>query len=157
MNQILNVDDTSKTPTNEDKPKTSFLPSNYYYEKDYYSNDTNLVSFMPSQYYNFQQPIENSNNEKTKEPKVFLKPTNNSKTQQNPYNITNNISISNYSFSENQKKEINYEPQFNIEQQNNLKNEEIKKKKFKNKKMKNFCSQNNNFYECEFENKGKPF
>ena len=161
MNQITNIDDSSKTPTNEEKSKTSFLPSNYYYEKDLYANNSNLMSSMLSQYYNFEQTKENSNENKESNQKAFVKPgamSNASNSQQNPFNITNNISISNYSFTENQKKEVNFEPQYNLEDQNSLKIDEKKKKKLKKKKIQNYGQQQqNSFQNLDFDTQSNPF
>ena len=149
MNQTSNLNDICQTSPNEEKNKSTFLPSNYYFEKDYFGQSNKAMNSMPSQYYNFQQKSESSGAEiKNNDQKTFIQPSTLPNCQQNPFNITNNISISNFSISDNQKKEINFEPQFKV-QMSSFPSEELQKKNPKKKKMQ--ANQSNN-YQGSFQN-----
>lgn len=149
--------------TSDDKNNTTFVSSNYCYEKF----SSNFVTSMPSQYYNFNQAPKNQGNknegsqEKTNanqtnfnlKSKSEVVNTNISAQQQNqqPLNITNNITISNFSFKDQQKNVVSNkmaeDREFEEEVQRFLKNEEEKNQKLKQKnKMQSaaFQKQGNN-------------
>ena len=77
---------------------------------------------------------------KKNDQKTFIQPSNLPNCQQNPFNITNNISISNYSINDNQKKETNFDPQFNMQMPGMMSycSEDIKKRNNKKKNMQNY-------------------
>lgn len=114
MNQKTNIYENQEKKLSEERPKSSFIPSNYYYEKPNNNSSSNNSTSMPSQYYNFLPKAGIQNERKDSDPK-----TNQNETKPNnmnvigfqqgqPFNITNNISISNYTINENQKKQIKF-------------------------------------------------
>lgn len=170
MNQKTNINESQEKKLPEEKPKSSFLPSNYYYEKPSNISESDISTSMPSQYFNFLQNSDNLNEKKDSDSKTSQKEQKTNKIsvagvqQSQPFKITNNISISNYSFNDNQKKQIKLEGK-ELEQEiqrqsqeDELKTQNQKPKIYQNmqQQLYSFPNMKSIFFLNIFPNKTKP-